>query len=113
MNEIKRIAWLRREINRHNHLYYVLNTPQISDKEFDDMLHELERLEHEHPELDDPLSPTHRVGSDLTSGFEQVAHIWPMLSLSNTYSIEEIDEFFNRVRTSLMGEEFTIIGEMK
>lgn len=113
MNAIERVAQLRKELNHHNHLYYVLNAPEISDREFDDKLHELERLEREHPELDDPLSPTHRVGSDLAGGFEQVAHIWPMLSLSNTYSIEEVDEFIGRARAALPGQEFTIIGEMK
>lgn len=108
-----RIAALRDEIERHNHLYYVLNSPEITDKEFDDMMKTLEALEKEHPEYDDPLSPTRRVGSDLTKGFEQMPHIHPMLSLGNTYSVEEVDDFVRRTRDALMGQEATIVGEMK
>ena len=108
-----RILQLRDELNRHNYNYYVLNAPEISDIEFDRLLHELEDLEKEHPEMEDPLSPTRRVGSDLTEGFEQVAHIHPMLSLANTYSIEEVDDWFARVRTAIEGEKFNIVGEMK
>lgn len=109
----QRIIELRNELNRHNHNYYVLNAPTITDKEFDEMLKELEHLEAEHPEFYDPLSPTQRVGSDINKAFEQVAHIYPMLSLGNTYSVEEVDEFVSRTRAALMGEEVTIIGEMK
>lgn len=109
----QRILDLRDELNRHNHNYYVLNAPEISDQDFDMLMKELEALEAEHPDMDDPLSPTHRVGSDLTEGFEQVKHIHPMLSLSNTYSIEEVDEWFDRVRSALGGEDFDIVGEMK
>lgn len=109
----QRILDLRNELNRHNHNYYVLNAPEISDQDFDMLMKELEALEAEHPDMDDPLSPTHRVGSDLTEGFEQVKHIHPMLSLSNTYSIEEVDEWFDRVRSALGGEDFDIVGEMK
>lgn len=108
-----RIKELRDEINRHNHNYYVLNSPEISDKDFDMLLKELEKLESEHPEEYDPLSPTQRVGSDLTKGFEHVVHARPMMSLSNSYSIEEVDEWFDRVKRSLGGEEFTVVGEMK
>lgn len=108
-----RILQLRDELNRHNHNYYVLNSPEISDVEFDKLMHELEDLEKQHPEMDDPLSPTRRVGSDLTEGFEQAAHIHPMLSLANTYSIEEVDEWFGRVRVAIGGEKFNIVGEMK
>ena len=104
---------LRSEINKHNHNYYVLNSPEISDKEFDMLLKELESLEKEHPEFADPNSPTQRVGSDLTKGFEHVVHARPMMSLSNTYSIGEVDEWFERVRKALDGEEFSIVGEMK
>ena len=114
MDAIKqRIDTLREELNRHNHNYYVLNSPQISDKDFDMLMKELELLERNFPQYDDPLSPTHRVGSDLTKGFAQVAHIHPMLSLGNTYSIEEVDDFMRRTRQQLMGEEFSIVGEMK
>lgn len=113
MDPQQRILELRRQLNHHNHQYYVLNSPEISDREFDMLMKELESLEAGHPEMDDPLSPTRRVGSDLTGGFEQAAHIHPMLSLSNTYSIEEVDEWFGRVRSSLGGDGFEVVGEMK
>lgn len=114
MNPIKqRIETLREELNRHNHNYYVLNAPQISDKDFDMLMKELELMERNFPQYDDPLSPTHRVGSDLTKGFKQVVHIHPMLSLGNTYSISEIEDFMRRIRQQLPGEQFTIVGEMK
>lgn len=113
MDPIKRIEELRRELNRHNHNYYVLNAPEISDKDFDMLLKELERLEAEHPEMADPLSPTQRVGSDLSKGFEHVVHARPMMSLSNTYSVEDVDDWFDRVSRDLDGEEFDIVGEMK
>lgn len=111
--EQARITALRDELNRHNHNYYVLNSPEISDREFDMMMKELEELESHHPEMDDPLSPTRRVGSDLTRGFEQVAHVRPMMSLANTYTIGEVDEWEHRVREALMGEKVEIVGEMK
>lgn len=114
MEDIKsRIETLRAELHRHNHNYYVLNAPEISDKDFDMMLKELEALEKEHPEFDDPLSPTRRVGSDLTKGFEHVVHARPMMSLSNSYSIEEVDEWFDRVRKGIGSDDFEIVGEMK
>ena len=113
MDSKQRILQLRDELNTHNHNYYVLNSPTISDKEFDTLMHELEALEREHPELDDPYSPTHRVGSDLSHGFEQWTHTRRMLSLGNTYSVEEVDEFVRRCREGLGGEQFTIVGEMK
>lgn len=109
----QRIDDLRKELNRHNHNYYVLNSPQISDYEYDMLMKELESLERDYPEFDDDLSPTHRVGSDLSAGFTQVAHIHPMLSLSNTYSVSEVDDFMTRTRQQLMGETFSIVGEMK
>ena len=109
----KRIDFLRAELNRHNHNYYVLNAPEIGDKEFDMMMKELEQLEAQHPEWNDPLSPTRRVGSDINKSFTQVAHIHPMLSLGNTYSIEEVGDFMRRTTTGLMGEKFEIVGEMK
>lgn len=108
-----RIAALRDEINGHNHAYYVENSPTISDREFDMLLKELEQLEKEHPEEFDPLSPTQRVGSDLNRSFEQVAHVRPMLSLANTYSIEEVDDWERRVRDALAGERLDIVGELK
>ncbi len=113
MDAEKRIKELREELNRHNHNYYVLNSPVISDKEFDMLLKELEKLEHEYPEFQDPDSPTQRVGSDLTKGFEHVVHARPMMSLANTYSIEEVDDWFGRIKKALEGEHFSIVGEMK
>ena len=109
----QRILDLRDRLNRHTHSYYVLNAPEISDREFDELMKELEALEAANPEMADPYSPTRRVGSDLSGSFEQASHIHPMLSLSNTYSIEEVDEWFHRVRTALEGEEFEVVGEMK
>lgn len=109
----QRILNLRDEINRHNHNYYVLNAPEISDHDFDMLLKELETLEKQYPDMADPFSPTQRVGSDISDSFEQAEHIHPMLSLGNTYSIDEVDEWFARVRTSLGGEEFSVVGEMK
>ncbi len=97
----KRIEWLRSEINRHNHLYYVLAKPQISDFEFDSMLKDLEALEKKFPEFSDPSSPAQRVGNDTSEGFEQVTHRYPMLSLANTYSFSELEEFDIRVRKVL------------
>ncbi len=108
-----RIETLRREINRHNHSYYVLNSPTISDRDFDMMLKELEGLEKEFPEFQDHDSPTMRVGSDLTKEFTHVVHARPMMSLSNTYSIGEVDEWFERVDKALGGENFEVVGEMK
>ena len=105
---------LRRQLNRHNYLYYVMNAPEITDAEFDAMMHRLEDLEKAHPEYDDPLSPTRRVGSDLLSGgFEQAEHIRPMLSLGNTYSIGEVDKFVTSVHNALPSEDVAIVGEMK
>ena len=109
----KQINSLREEINGHNHNYYVLNAPVISDREFDELLKRLEELERRYPEFDDPYSPTHRVGSDLSAGFEQVAHERRMLSLGNTYSVEEVDDFVGRCRDLLPGEDVEIVGEMK
>lgn len=113
MDAKARIDSLREELNRHNHNYYVLNSPQISDKDFDMLMKELERLEGEHPEYYDELSPSQRVGSDLTKGFEHVVHARPMMSLANTYSIEEVDEWGRRIDKALEGEDYSIVGEMK
>ena len=109
----KEVERLRNLLNLYNYEYYVLNAPTVSDYEYDQLLKQLERLEAEHPELADPLSPTVRVGSDINRSFVQVDHIYPMLSLANTYSIEEVDDFFKRVKTALSGEEFTMVGELK
>lgn len=112
--EEDRIKELRALLNHHNHAYYVDNAPEISDREFDMLLKELEALESRHPEMFDPLSPTQRVGSDLAAtGWQQVGHIYPMLSLGNTYSISDVDDWFRRVRTALEGAPFDVVGEMK
>lgn len=97
MDETGRILELRELLHRYNQLYYVQNAPVISDMEFDALMHELIGLEAAHPELADPNSPTQRVGSDLSKGFQQAEHKYPMLSLDNTYSEQEVREFFERV----------------
>ena len=112
MTAKERIDWLRAELHRHNYNYYVLNAPEISDKEFDDLMRELQDLEREHPEYQDSNSPTMRVGSDLTKDFRQVAHKYPMLSLGNTYSEAEVTDFYERVRKAL-NEDFEICCELK
>lgn len=108
----EKIDRLRAELHQHNYNYYVLNAPEISDKEFDDLMRELQDLEKEHPEYQDDNSPTMRVGSDLNKNFTQVEHKYPMLSLGNTYSQEEVTEFYERVSKSL-NEEFELCCEMK
>lgn len=109
----RRIDELCAEINAHNHKYYVENAPDISDKEFDLLMKELERLEAEFPEFQDPLSPTQRVGSDLTKEFTHIVHERPMLSLSNSYSVSDVDDWFERVKKSLGNETFKVVGELK
>jgi len=108
----KRIAWLTEEINRHNYQYYVLSSPLISDYEFDLLLEELNRIETDFPELIAPDSPTQRIGADLTKEFAQVEHKYPMFSLGNTYSEEEITDFDGRVR-KLLGEDPEYVCELK
>lgn len=108
-----KIKQLRDELNRHNYKYYVLNQPTIGDMEFDFKMHELEDLEKAHPEFADPLSPTQRVGSDISQGFKQVLHERPMQSLGNSYSIEEVQDFLRRAKDGLGGEPVQIVGEMK
>lgn len=112
--EIKdEIRQLRDELHRHNYNYYVLNAPEISDREFDEMMARLQQLEQEYPEFQDPNSPTQRVGSDLNHDFVQVAHRYPMLSLSNTYNQQEVAAFYERVSEGLKGEPFEICCELK
>lgn len=113
MTEEQEILSLREQLHRHNHRYYVLAQPEISDQEFDRLMHRLEALEARHPELADPNSPTQRVGSDLTGGFAQVTHRHPMLSLANTYNEGDIRAFYERVSSGLEGEPFDIVAEMK
>ncbi|MEE1146203.1 MAG: NAD-dependent DNA ligase LigA, partial [Bacteroidaceae bacterium] len=108
-----RIIQLRNELHQHNHNYYVLNSPTISDQEFDQLLRELQDLEHAHPEAFDPNSPTQRVGSDLNNEFQTVLHRRPMLSLSNTYNRQEVQEFYERISEGLQGAPFQICCELK
>ena len=109
----QQILDLRQALNEHNHRYYVLNAPTISDVEYDRMMRELEDLEKAYPQFDDPLSPTHRVGSDITKGFVQVRHERPMMSLGNSYSIDEVKDFLRRAEDGLGGAQCDIVGELK
>ena len=113
MDYLERIEQLRAELHDHNYKYYVLNQPEISDQDFDMLMKELQELEDAHPELADPNSPTQRVGSDLSGGFSQVAHRYPMLSLANTYSQEDVAQWYESVRKGLEGEPFEVCCEMK
>lgn len=113
MSDEEKIHLLRQQLHEHNHRYYVLNQPVISDQEFDFMMHELQELEARHPELYDANSPTMRVGSDITKEFRQIPHRYPMLSLANTYSEAEVAEWYGQVSRGLEGEEFSICCEMK
>jgi DNA ligase (NAD+) len=108
----ERIETLRNELEHHNHLYYVLSKPEISDYEFDLKLKELQELEEKHPEFQDEHSPTKRVGGDITKKFPTVVHKYPMLSLSNSYSVEEIMEFENRIKKLYSGE-LSYVCELK
>ncbi len=113
MDEKERILQLRRELHEHNHRYYVLNQPTISDQEFDFMMHELQDLEARHPELYDANSPTQRVGSDLNQEFKQVEHRYPMLSLANTYNEQDVAAWYESVEKGLQGEPFEVCCELK
>lgn len=113
MSEIDNIISLREQLHRHNYNYYVLNSPVITDKEFDEMMHQLQDLEEKHPEMFDPNSPTQRVGSDLNDEFQTVAHRHPMLSLANTYNLEEVRDFYQRVSEGLHGQPFQVCAELK
>ncbi|MFN0032338.1 MAG: NAD-dependent DNA ligase LigA [Flavobacteriales bacterium] len=109
----ERITQLIKELNEHNHKYYVLSKPSISDYDFDMLLAELAMLEKEHPELADANSPTKRVGGDITDKFEKVKHKYPMLSLSNSYSREEIAEWETRIHKALGEEQADLFAEAK
>ena len=111
--ETSRILQLREALHEHNHRYYVLNQPVISDQEFDFLMRELQDLEAKHPDMYDANSPTQRVGSDLNKEFVQVAHKYPMLSLANTYNRQEVQDFYNSIVKGLHGEPFDICCEMK
>jgi DNA ligase (NAD+) len=106
------IESLRRELEQHNYNYYVLSSPVISDMDFDRKMKQLQELEDAHPEFFDPNSPTQRVGSDIAAGFNQVSHVYPMLSLGNTYSQGEVSDFYDRVRRGL-NEDFELVCELK
>lgn len=114
MNNIPgdRIKELREILEQHNYNYYVLAQPKISDFEFDALMKELQALEAEHPEFADPYSPTQRVGSDLSKEFEQVTHRYPMLSLGNTYSEDEVRDFYERT-ARFLNESFELVAELK
>lgn len=113
MAEIEsKIKALREALEQHNYNYYVLSMPTLSDREFDEMMKELQALEAKYPEYADPHSPTQRVGSDLSKEFEQVVHRYPMLSLGNTYSEDEVRDFYERITRDL-NEPFEIVAELK
>lgn len=109
----RRIEALRAELHAHNHRYYVLADPVITDRQFDELLNELGQIEAQHPEFADPNSPTQRVGGDLTDRFEKAAHRTPMLSLSNSYSEAEIVEWAERTARILEGEDAEFVMELK
>ncbi|MGM9704986.1 MAG: NAD-dependent DNA ligase LigA [Prevotella sp.] len=113
MTETERIIQLRQQLHEYNYKYYVLSQPEISDYEFDVLMHELIELENRHPELFDANSPTQRVGSDINQNFEQVTHKYPMLSLSNTYSENDVAYWYDSVRRGLEGEPFEVCCEIK
>ncbi len=112
-DEKQRILQLRKQLHEHNYKYYVLNSPEITDYDFDLLMRELQDLETRHPEMADPNSPTQRVGSDISQEFVQVTHKYPMLSLANTYNQQEVEAFYNSVKKGLNGEDFDICCEMK
>ena len=113
MEEIKRIEELREQLHHHNYLYYVQNSPTLSDQEFDRLMRELQDLEAKHPDVYDPNSPTQRVGSDLSTGFTQVRHKYAMLSLSNTYNEQEVASWYAAVSKDLGGQPFEVCCELK
>ena len=113
MEDIKRIEELRNLLHHHNYLYYVLNSPTLSDQEFDSLMRELQDLEAKHPEVYDPNSPTQRVSSDLSTGFTQVRHRYPMLSLANTYNEQEVASWYAAVSKDLGGQPFEVCCELK
>ena len=113
MEDIKRIEELRNQLHHHNYLYYVQNSPTLSDQEFDHLMRELQDLEAKHPEVYDPNSPTQRVGSDLSTGFTQVRHRYPMLSLANTYNEQEVASWYAAVSKDLGGQPFEVCCELK
>jgi len=109
----KRIEWLRKEIRRHDYLYYVLNKPEISDAEYDKLMRELQELEEMYPDLITPDSPTQRVGAPPAKEFKTVTHLKPMLSLDNAFKEEEMRKFDERIRRELGKEKISYVAEPK
>jgi len=112
MNLKERINFLRKELSEHNHSYYVLDTPKVSDFEFDSLLKELQDLENNNPEFYDKNSPTQRVGGEVIDGFVSVSHKYRMLSLGNTYSDEELLDFDTRIK-KLTDQPIKYVCELK
>lgn len=113
MTEEEKINAIREKLNHHNYLYYVQSRPEITDAEYDRLMFELIELEKKHPALYDPMSPSQRVGSDIESGFAQVRHQYPMLSLDNTYTREELTEFAARIKKTIPNEQVEYVCELK
>ncbi len=113
MTDEEKIITIREKLNHHNYLYYVQSRPEITDEEYDRLMHELIELEKKNPSLYDPMSPSQRVGSDIESGFAQVKHQYPMLSLDNTYTREEINEFAIRIKKAIPTEQVDYVCELK
>jgi DNA ligase (NAD+) len=113
MTIAEQIHQLRKTLDEHNYKYYVMSSPSISDFEYDKLMQELIRLENDHPEFYDANSPSQRIGSDIDNAFHQVVHAYPMLSLSNTYTREEITDFADRVSKLLPGQPVEYVCELK
>ena len=112
-SQFERIEELREALNYHNHLYYVLDNPSIPDAEYDQMMQELVSMEQECPDAADPNSPSQRVGGEPISGFEQVAHDIPMLSLGNAFDKSDMENWLRRVRGLVNNEIFSLMAELK
>ena len=112
-NATQRVEELHRELNYHNHRYYVLDDPVASDAEYDVLLHELRRIEADHPELITPESPTQRVGAAPAPAFTQVQHRIPMLSLANAFNLEDLEAWYRRVKGLLHDADFSMVCELK
>ena len=108
-----RIAQLSTLLHTYNHNYYQLSAPTVSDYEFDTLLNELIQLEQQFPQLQLPTSPTQRVGGSITKTFNTIKHEYPMLSLSNTYAIEDLIAFDERIKKGLLTDEYEYVCELK
>ena len=113
MNEIERIKWLRHEINKHNHSYYLLNQPTVSDSEYDKLFRELILIEENYPELKTIDSPTQRIGVSPTTSFPEIRHNIPLLSLGNVFDDIELDSWYNRIIRTLASENIELVCEPK